>query len=120
MATVIFQESLLESEGIKIDIPAQWLIGLDWQPTVLEAIIKIGIKQFKIHQALTLYQTGGYSIGHITEKFQISKQELIVAAKERGIEITVQEEVKEPPELAKQLFGILGTGNWQEYDNDLD
>ncbi|MDM8528647.1 hypothetical protein QUF58_10640 [Anaerolineales bacterium HSG24] len=89
-----------QEQQLTVDIPSEWLAGLDWQPNMLQEVIQIGIQQLKIRQALALYQAGGCSLGYVAEKFQIPRQALIIAARAKGIEplfteTTVQEELGE-------------------------
>ena len=45
---------------IQVEIPEQWLQGLDWdQEAVAQEIIQLGTYQFKVRRALEMYQAGG-------------------------------------------------------------
>jgi hypothetical protein len=46
----------------------------------------LGIYQFKVRQALEMYQAGVGSLGYVAEKVGLFKQDLIREARARGIE----------------------------------
>ena len=72
---------------ISVEIPEQWLQGLDWdQRTVVQEIIQLGTHQLKIRRALELYQAGVGSLGYVAERVGLSKRDLIREARSRGIE----------------------------------
>jgi predicted HTH domain antitoxin len=72
---------------ISVEIPEQWLQGLDWdQRTVVQEIIQLGTRQLKIRRALELYQAGAGSLGYVAERVGLSKRDLIREARSRGIE----------------------------------
>ncbi len=79
---------------ITIEIPQQWVKGLDWeQDAVLEEVIQLGIQQLKIRRALALYRTGNVSLGYAAERVRLSKRDLIREARARGIEPPFDEEM---------------------------
>jgi hypothetical protein len=72
---------------ISVEIPEQWLEGLDWdQRTVVQEIIQLGTHQLKIRRALEMYQAGTGSLGYVAERVGLSKRDLIREARSRGIE----------------------------------
>ena len=72
---------------ISVDIPEQWLQGLDWdQGTLVQEIIQLGTYQLKIRRALEMYQAGVGSLGYLAERAGLSKRDLIREARSRGIE----------------------------------
>ena len=72
---------------ISVDIPEQWLKGLDWdQETLVHEIIQLGTYQLKIRRALEMYQAGVGSLGYVAEQTGLSKRDLIREARSRGIE----------------------------------
>lgn len=72
---------------ITLEIPEQWLQGLDWDhAVVVQEVVQLGIYQFKVRQALELYQAGGSSLGYLAEKMGLSKSDLVREARARGIE----------------------------------
>jgi predicted HTH domain antitoxin len=84
---------------ITVEIPERWLQDLDWhQEALVQEIIQLGTYQFKVRQALEMYQAGGGSLGYAAEKSGLSKRDLIREARARGIEPpfdeqTVREEI---------------------------
>jgi len=81
------------NDTIWIEIPQQWVQGLDWeQDATLEEIIQLGIRQLKIRRALALYRTGNVSLGYAAAKVGISKRDLICVARAQGIEPAYDEE----------------------------
>ena len=87
------------AKTITVEIPEQWLQGLDWnQGAMMQEIIQLGTRQFKIQRALEMYQAGIGSLGFAADKVGIPKRDLIREARSRGIEPlfdeeTVQEEL---------------------------
>lgn len=83
---------------IEMEIPRQWLEGIPEEQTTLQQIFRMGIYQYKVQRALTLYREGVGSLGYIAEQVGLSKRDLIREARMRGIdpdfsEETVQEEL---------------------------
>jgi predicted HTH domain antitoxin len=82
------------SKTIQLEIPEAWLQGLDPnQATTLHEVIRLGIYQLKILEALDIYKAGHRSIGYAAEKMGISKQDLVREARSRGIEPPFDEEI---------------------------
>ena len=78
---------------VTVEIPEQWLQGLDWdQTTMIQEIIQLGLYQFKVRQALDMYQAGAGSLGYVAEKAGLSKRDLIREARVRGIEPAFDEQ----------------------------
>lgn len=72
---------------VTVEIPERWLKDLDWQQeTLVQEIIQLGTYQFKVRQALEMYQAGMGSLGYVAEKSGLSKRDLIREARARGIE----------------------------------
>ena len=78
---------------IKVEIPEQWLEGLDWdQGVVVQEIIQLGTYQWKVRRALGMYEAGAGSLGYVAEQAGLSKRDLIREARARGIEPLFDEE----------------------------
>jgi hypothetical protein len=78
---------------ITLEIPEQWVHGLEWdQATVVQEIIRLGIYQFKVRQALELLQAGAGSLGYVAEKIGLAKCDLICEARAHGIEPPIDEQ----------------------------
>lgn len=89
------------AKTITVEIPEQWLQGLDWnQGAMMQEIIQLGTRQFKIQRALEMYQAGIGSLGFVADKVGIPKRDLIREARSRGIEPLFDEETVQE-ELAK-------------------
>ncbi|MCD6506650.1 hypothetical protein J7M22_08505 [Candidatus Poribacteria bacterium] len=85
-------------QTIVIQIPRQWLKGIPEEQVTLQQIFRLGLYQYKVERALSLYQAGVGSLGYIAEQLGLSKRDLIREARMRGIEPvsdeeTVQEEL---------------------------
>jgi predicted HTH domain antitoxin len=68
------------------------------QASVVREVIQLGVHQYKVEQALRLYQAGTGSLGYVAEQAGLSKRDLIREARARGIapefdEETVREEL---------------------------
>ena len=73
--------------SITIEIPQEWVQGLDWtQGMLLQEIVQLGIQQIKIRRALDLYKSSNVSLGYAAQQMGVSKRELIIAARAQGIE----------------------------------
>lgn len=80
-------------DHITVEIPQQWVQGLDWeQDAILEEIIQLGIRQLKIRRALALYRVGNVSLVYAAEKMGLPKRELIREARAQGIEPAFDEQ----------------------------
>ena len=86
--SVVIQEGRGRMEKvIRLEIPEQWLQGLDWdRGAVVQEIIQLGTYQLKVRRALEMYQAGAGSLGYVAEKAGLSKRDLIREARVRGIE----------------------------------
>lgn len=71
---------------VSMEIPKKWLEGIPDDIAVIQHVISLGIRQYKIDQALNLYKNGGGSIGYAAEIYDLSKADLIQEAQRRGIE----------------------------------
>ena len=85
-------------QTIVIQIPRQWLKGIPEEQVTLQQIFRLGLYQYKVERALSLYQAGVGSLGYIAEQLGLSKRDLIREARMRSIEPvsdeeTVQEEL---------------------------
>ena len=83
---------------IEMHIPDQWLEGVPDEPLTLQQIFRLGLYQYKVERALTLYRDGVGSLGYIAERLGLSKRDLIREARVHGIEPafserTIQEEL---------------------------
>lgn len=74
-------------KNITIEIPQEWVQGLEWDEGVLlQEIVQLGIRQLKVRHALGLYKSSNVSLGYAAQQAGISKRELIIEARVRGIE----------------------------------
>jgi len=81
------KEQLIMEKVITLEVPEQWIKGLDLsQTTVMQEIVQLGVYQFKVRRALDMYQAGVGSLGYVAEKTGLSKRNLIREARARGIE----------------------------------
>ena len=80
------------SKTVSMEIPQKWLEGIPDEPVIIRQIIAIGIKQYKMDQALKLYKNGGGSIGYVAELYHLPKRDLIQEARRTGIEADFTEE----------------------------
>jgi hypothetical protein len=79
---------------ITVEVPEQWLQGLDWdESAVVQEIIQLGAYQFKVRRALEMYQAGTGSLGYVADKTGLSKRDLVREARARGIVPPFDEEM---------------------------
>ncbi len=76
-------------------IPDQWLEGIPDDPMALQQIFRMGLREYRIERALTLYRDGVGSLGYLAEQLGLSKRDLIHEARIRGIEPAFQKTVQE-------------------------
>ncbi len=80
------------AENVSMKIPKKWLEGIPDDPAIIREIISLGIREYKMDQALKLYKNGGGSIGYVAELYHLPKRDLIQEARRRGIEPEFTEE----------------------------
>lgn len=79
-------------QTVQMEIPRQWLAGVPDEPMTLQQIFRLGLYQYRVERALSLYQDGVGSLGYIAEQLKLSKRDLIREARLRGIEPEFSEE----------------------------
>lgn len=77
---------------IAMEVPRQWLEGIPEEQLTLQQIFRMGLRQYKVQRALTLYREGIGSLGYIADYLGLSKRDLIQGARTRGIEADFSEE----------------------------
>jgi len=76
-----------------LEIPEPWLEGLDLgDELLLQEVLMLGVRQYRIERALQMYQAGMGSLGYAAHKAGVAKQDLIREARARGIEPEYDEE----------------------------
>jgi predicted HTH domain antitoxin len=84
----------MKDKTIQLEIPEAWLQDFDPdQSTMLHEVIRLGIYQLKVQEALEIYKAGHGSIGYAAEKAGISKRDLVREARSRGIEPPFDQEM---------------------------
>lgn len=83
---------------IELHIPHEWVEGISDEEVTLQHIFQLGLYQYRIERAITMYRNGVGSLGYIAEQVGLSKQELIKETRLRGIdpdfsENTILEEI---------------------------
>jgi hypothetical protein len=72
---------------IQVEIPEEWLQGLDWdRQALMREVIRLGVHQIKVRRALEMYRTGSCSLGYAAEQEGLAKSDLIREARARGME----------------------------------
>ena len=85
-------------QNITVKIPRTWIKGLPEEDLTLKQIIRLGIHQYKVERAIQLYRDGVGSLGYVTERIGLNKQDLIREARHHNIdpeysEQTIKEEL---------------------------
>ena len=85
---------------ITIKIPCEWVNGLPDEELIYRQIIRLGIHRYKVERAIEMYHDGIGSVGYVSEKIGVIKQDLIRELRLRNIEPefseeTIQEELSE-------------------------
>jgi len=86
--------------SVVIQVPPEWLQNVPEETLTLRQIFKMGLTQYKIERALALYREGNGSLGYLAENLGLPKQQLIIAARQQGIEPDFSEEA-----LREELAG---------------
>jgi len=86
--------------SVVIQVPPEWLQNVPEETLTLRQIFKMGLTQYKIERALALYRDGTGSLGYLAENLGLPKQQLIIAARQQGIEPDFSEEA-----LREELAG---------------
>ncbi len=75
------------TKTITVEIPEPLMrdLHLD-QASVVQEVIHLGIHQYKLQQALRLYQAGAGSLGYVAEQAGVAKRDLIREARAQGME----------------------------------
>jgi hypothetical protein len=79
-------------QPVVIQVPEEWLKDIPEEALTLRQIFKLGLTQYRIERALTLYRDGTGSLGYLAEKLGLPKPQLIQAARRQGIEPDFSEE----------------------------
>jgi hypothetical protein len=78
--------------SIMIQVPPEWLQDIPEEDLTLRQIFKMGLTQYKIERALALYRDGTGSLGYLAQSLGLPKRQLIIAARQQGIEPEFSEE----------------------------
>lgn len=79
-------------QSIVIQVPQEWLEDIPEEFLTLRQIFKLGLTQYRIQRALTLYRDGAGSLGYLAERIGVPKTQLIEAARHQGIQPDFSEE----------------------------
>ena len=78
--------------AIVIQVPPEWMKDIPEEDLTLRQIFKLGLTQYKVQRALALYREGAGSLGYLAETLGLPKRQLIIAARQQGIEPDYAEE----------------------------
>ncbi len=73
-------------QELMVKIPRDWMKGLPDEELTLKQIIRLGIHQYRMERALQLLRDNVGSLGYVAEQTGVDKQDLIKAARQRGID----------------------------------
>lgn len=76
--------AMSETTSLKIEIPADWAVLLA-DRTKLMQVLTLGLEEYRIRHALTLYQAGGVSIGYAAQEAGIPVSLLMDEGRQRGV-----------------------------------
>jgi hypothetical protein len=79
-------------QSVVIKVPEEWLKDIPEESLTLRQIFKLGLTQYRIERALSLYRTGAGSLGYLAEHVGVPKRDLIEAARQQGMEPSFSEE----------------------------
>jgi predicted HTH domain antitoxin len=69
---------------VQMQIPKEWIRGLEDQTTFLE-VLSLGIEEYRIRRAMSLYQRGVGSLGYVADVVGISERVLLKESRQRGM-----------------------------------
>lgn len=75
---------MAEMIAMQMQVPREWVPDLQDQAAFLE-ILGLGLEEYRMQRALTLYQQGVGSLGYVADLVGISKRELMEHARRRGV-----------------------------------
>ena len=75
--------AMMETTPLEIEVPTDWAELLADRATLME-VLTLGLEEYRIRHALTLYRTGGVSIGYAAQEAGISVRLLLEEARQRG------------------------------------
>lgn len=75
---------MAEMIAIQMQVPREWLPDLKDQAAFLE-ILGLGLEEYRMQRALSLYQQGLGTLGYVADLVGISKRELMEHARRRGV-----------------------------------
>jgi hypothetical protein len=73
-------------QTVTLHIPYDWIEGISEEELTLQHIFRLGLYQYRVEQAITLYRSGVGSPGYIAEQTGLSRQTLIREFRLRGFE----------------------------------
>ena len=71
-------------EAVQVLVPEEWKRELADTATLLE-VLSLGLEEYRIRRALTLYQHGAGSLGYVADVVGISKRVLLEETRRRGV-----------------------------------
>jgi predicted HTH domain antitoxin len=74
----------METRLLSLEVPAEWAAMLTDRTRVLE-VLTLGLEEYRIRQALTLYRAGGVSLGYAAQQAGIPERVLLEVARQRGV-----------------------------------
>jgi len=75
---------MAEMIAMQMQVPREWLPDLKDQAAFLE-ILGLGLEEYRMQRALSLYQQGLGTLGYVADLVGISKRELMKHARRRGV-----------------------------------
>ena len=69
---------------VQLRVPEEWMQDMKDQTALLE-ILSLGLEEYRLQRALTLYQKGAGSLGYVAELVGIPKRVLMEEARRRGV-----------------------------------
>ncbi|MGQ9554273.1 MAG: hypothetical protein ACUVWR_09190 [Anaerolineae bacterium] len=74
---------MADMADVRLKVPQEWLRELQDEVTALE-VVSLGVREYRIQKALTLYSRGVGSIGYVAELVGIPKLLLMEEGRRRG------------------------------------
>jgi len=72
-------------QDLTVKIPRDCIKGLPDEELTLKQIMRLGIHQYRVERALQLIRDGVGSLGYVAEQTGLDKQDLVKAARQRGM-----------------------------------
>ena len=73
-----------ETTTVAVNIPASWSAVLGDQTRLME-VLSLGLEEYRLRQAITLYRSGDFSLAYAAEQAGLPVRVVLEKARQRGL-----------------------------------